>query len=154
VEELERRRQTLGLARSRAQLLGELAEMARAEEALDQILESAPQEAPRIAERYDGGGQFGAAHLKSIVLAFERQFDRPLPVSARGATATHRALGFDHRDRVDVALNPDSPEGWWLRRYLETLRVPYFAFRGVIRGRSTAPHIHIGPPSLRLRRAG
>jgi hypothetical protein len=52
-----------------------------------------------------------------------------------------------------VALNPDQAEGVWLREYLETRRVPYFAFRAAIPGKSTAPHIHIGPPSTRLRAA-
>jgi hypothetical protein len=53
-----------------------------------------------------------------------------------------------------VALDPDQPEGVWLRRYLETLRIPYFAFRGFLTGRATGPHIHIGPPSERIARGG
>jgi hypothetical protein len=74
-------------------------------------------------------------------------------VSARGATATHRALGFDHRGRVDIALNPDQREGVWLLNYLKRLKIPYYAFRAAVRGKATAPHIHLGPPSLRLRTA-
>jgi hypothetical protein len=61
-------------------------------------------------------------------------------------------MGFDHTDRVDVALTPDSPEGQWLREYLEANHVPYFAFRSFVPGQATGAHIHIGPPSLRLTR--
>ncbi len=152
-EELARRQATLELAVARSNLFRELAAMVRAEQALEQALESSPEEAPRIAERYEGDGVFRVSQLKQIVLAFERRFARPLPVSARGATRLHRSLGFDHRDRVDVALNPASSEGRWLRRFLEAARIPYFAFRAVVPGRSTAPHIHIGPPSARLKSA-
>jgi hypothetical protein len=31
--------------------------------------------------------------------------------------------------------------------------VPYFLFRAAVRGKASAAHIHIGPPSLRLKRA-
>jgi hypothetical protein len=60
-------------------------------------------------------------------------------------------MGLDHRGRIDVAVNPDSEEGQWLRRYLETERIPYLAFRGALAGAATGPHIHIGPPSPSLR---
>jgi hypothetical protein len=63
----------------------------------------------------------------------------------------HRALGFDHTGRIDVALMPDSTEGVWLRRYLESKSIPYYAFRAAIAGKATAAHIHIGPGSTRLR---
>ena len=56
--------------------------------------------------------------------AFARRFGKPLPISADGQTATHNALGFDHKGRVDVAVNPNEPEGIWLRHYLEAKRVP------------------------------
>ncbi|MGD0365792.1 MAG: hypothetical protein ABSC93_33330, partial [Bryobacteraceae bacterium] len=82
--------------------------------------------------------------------AFERRFSKPLPVSAMGETAVHRALGFDHRGRVDVALSPDQPEGLWLRQYLEARRIPYFAFWHAMPGKATGAHIHIGPESTRL----
>ncbi len=150
LEELDRARKTLDLARSRARLLKELAELVKAEEEVEVSLEVAPQVSGRFAERYDGDGVFLSEHLRTIVLGFEKTFGRPLPVSARGDTALHRAMRFDHRGRVDVALNPDTSEGVWLRQLLEELRIPYFAFRGYAPGRSTAAHIHIGPPSGRL----
>jgi hypothetical protein len=146
-------RRTLDLAASRARLLHELAEMARVELSVEQAApEASPQEL-KLAERFDGDAVFTNGLFKRIVLAFEKQFNKPLPVSARGATAIHRMMGYDHRGRVDVALNPDQEEGVWLREYLETRHVPYFAFRAAIPGKSTAPHIHIGPPSTRLRAA-
>jgi hypothetical protein len=148
LQDVDQERRAVDLAEHRARLVRELIETAHAEQAL----ETAPQEV-KIAERYDGDGVFQPAALRKIVLAYERQFGKALPISARGETAVHRSLGFDHRGRVDVALNPDQPEGAWLREYLESQRIPYFAFRASIPGKSTAPHIHIGPPSARLRAA-
>ena len=101
-------------------------------------------------ERFDGDGAFTRADFKNVLLAFEKHFGKPLPISAQGETAVHRALGFDHRDRVDVAITPDSQEGAWLRRYLEVSYIPYYAFRSLVRGKATGAHIHIGPPSNRI----
>jgi len=148
----EQSQRTLDLANSRARLLEDLAEMARTELSVEPAPEAPPLEL-KAAERFDGDGIFTNGLFKRIVLAFEKKFGKPLPVSARGETAIHRMLGYDHRGRVDVALNPDQEEGAWLREYLEVMRVPYFAFRAAIPGKSTAPHIHIGPPSTRLRTA-
>lgn len=152
IEDLDRSRKTLELALSRAKLLRELAQMARAELALlanpGQI--PMPEDLARLAERYDGDGVFRPSDLKPILLAFEKKFSKPLPISARGDTAVHRALGFDHRGRVDVALDPDQPEGLWLRSLLRTLKIPFFTFRSSVQGKSTGPHIHIGPPSSPL----
>ena len=151
MEDLESRRQTLDLALSRAKLIGELAAMAKVE-AVAAESDQQPTDT-RIAERFDGNGLFRDSEFKKVVLAFEKKFSHPLPVSARGETALHRALGFDHRGRVDIALNPDESEGVWLRRYLAVSHIPYFAFRAAVPGQATAPHIHLGPPSLRLRAA-
>ncbi len=151
LEELDGRRRTYDLAESRASLFRELAEMVKRELELEASLETEPEVAPRIAERFEGAGAFRLAQLKTVTVAFEKEFHRALPISAHGMTALHRRLGFDHRERADVALRPDQPEGVWLRRYLEALKIPYIAFRGFIPGVSTAPHIHIGPPSGRLR---
>ena len=101
-------------------------------------------------ERFDGGGSFTHNDFKTVLLAFEKQFKKPLPVSAQGDTALHRALGFDHRDRVDVALFPDSAEGEWLRQCLEANDIPYYAFRNFVPGKATGAHIHMGPPSNRI----
>lgn len=152
LEEVDRSRKEYDLAVSRARLVRELAVMAEAERDFERRLHEAPAEAPQVAERYDGGGLFHPAQFQEIEAAFEREFSKPLPVSAMGETAVHRALGFDHRGRVDVALNPDQPEGVWLRRYLEARGIPYFAFRHAVPGKATGAHIHIGPMSTRLAR--
>ena len=155
LEDLESRRKPLNLALSRADLIGELAGMAKVEAAVAESDQNPDQPASdmRIAERFDGNGVFRGTEFKKVVLAFEKKFSHPLPVSARGETALHRALGFDHRGRVDIALNPDAAEGLWLRRYLAVSHIPYFAFRAAVPGQATAPHIHLGPPSTRLRAA-
>jgi hypothetical protein len=71
-----------------------------------------------------------------------------------GETAVHRALGFDHRGRVDVGLHPDTPEGAWLRAYLIENRIPFFLFRQAVPGKATGAHIHIGPISPHLSSGG
>jgi hypothetical protein len=151
-EDLSRARETVDQAANRAALLKEIAGMARAEQ---EAAEAEPDDGPKpIYERYTGTGVFRDADLRRIVLDFEREFERALPISARGETALHRSLGFNHRGRVDVAIDPDHAEGRWLRALLEKLRIPYYAFRGSVRGKSTGPHIHIGPPSERLHLGG
>jgi hypothetical protein len=104
-------------------------------------------------EKFGGNGRFAPADLRVVERAFARKFGRSLPISADGDTSLHRALGLDHTGRVDVAVSPDQPEGVWLRKYLETLRIPYYAFRKAVIGSATAPHIHIGPPSIRHARS-
>lgn len=157
LEDLDRSRRTFDEATHRANLLRELSEFARREaeyeERAEQHLAPSPMGPMPVAERYDGDGVFQTAHWKSTVLAFEKEFHRSIPVSANGETAFHKSLGYDHRGRVDIALEPDSAEGKWLRAHLESMRVPYYAFRGYVRGSATAAHIHIGPPSNRIRRA-
>ena len=91
--------------------------------------------------------------LTAISAQFEKRFHHALPVSALGQTLLHQSMGLDHRNRVDVALNPDQPEGLWLRALLERLHVPYLAFRSAVAGAATAPHIHIGTGSTRLKLA-
>jgi hypothetical protein len=153
-EELDRARQESDFAESRASLVRELTAMAQAEELLASKLAEAPAEAPKIADRYDGDGIFTAGTLARLEEAFAGHFGKPLPVSAAGETAVHRALGFDHRGRVDVAVHPDQPEGVWLRQFLTENRIPYFAFRQAVPGKATGAHIHIGPMSTRLAPGG
>jgi len=148
-EELAYRKKTLELAESRQHFLKELSEMARAE-AIPEIQDESSGEKP-AQERFDGNGQFGQTALKRVVLAYERQFGKAMPISANGETAFHRALGYNHSGRVDIALSPDTPEGVWLRQFLEKDQIPYYAFRSAIAGKASAPHIHVGPPSTRLR---
>lgn len=150
MEDLQFRLKALDLARYRAKLVEELSEQVRAEEELDAPVR---YQVRSVIERFDGLGVFRETDFSRLSRAFQKRFARPLPVSARGETALHRSLGFDHRGRVDIALNPDQREGIWLRSYLKKLKIPYYAFRAAVRGKATAPHIHLGPPSLRLRTA-
>ena len=140
------------LVATRAGLVHEIAEMARVEQhALEaQESESLPAVGGPVMERFDGDGLFTHEDFRRVLLAFEKQFGKPLPISAQGETAVHRALGFDHRDRVDVAIFPDTAEGLWLRLYLESSDIPYYAFRHSVPGKATGAHIHMGPPSNRL----
>ena len=146
--ELDSRRRTLWLAQNRVQLMHDFEAMAAAEARLASTSASASLRNAMI--RYDGQTPFRIADLPSISEAFERRFGHVLPVSAIGETALHQSLGLDHRERVDVALNPEGPEGLWLRSYLEQAHIPYLAFRIAVPGAATAPHIHIGAGSTRL----
>ncbi len=138
-----RAEQQWDLAQSRARLVEELKEMAQREADLQ-------QQAREYVIQSIGKGTLSGRDFLRVETAFWRQFSRPLPVSARGETAVHRSMGFDHHDRFDVALNPDQAEGRWLIRLLNRLDVPYIAFRHAVAGRATGAHIHIGLPSPRL----
>jgi hypothetical protein len=150
--ELESRRLTVDLADARARLLEEIAAAARTEKEAMQNERAAIHD-NSVMERFDGGGSFSPADLRKVMTAYQAKFGRPLPISANGETSVHRALGFDHRGRVDVAVNPDTAEGSWLRSYLERQEIPFYAFRAALPGKATGPHIHIGPGSTRLRAA-
>jgi hypothetical protein len=158
-EELKMRELNLSLAHSRAKLIGELANLARFEQSMQQIEEATRLESYRDTvgpgmEHFEGSGAFvEAKDLKPIENAFLKKFDRPLPISADGETAIHKALGLDHRGRVDVAINPEVQEGIWLRHYLKSHGIPFYAFNRAMRGKATAAHIHIGPGSTRLHNA-
>jgi hypothetical protein len=151
--DLLRARQDLDWARTRAKLVEQLAESMRLEKAIASLetqAESHPEWAGRVYTHYDGNGTFTTAALRKMEIAYITKFAKPLPVSAEGETALHRSFGFDHRGRVDVALNPDQPEGTWLMRYLESKRIPYFAFRAAVAHMATGAHIHVGPQSTKL----
>ena len=81
---------------------------------------------------------------------FAARFGRPLPVSAFGQTPLHDRMGFDHRDALDLAVHPDSPEGRALLDYLRAARIPFIASWGVVPGSASGAHIHVGQPSPRI----
>ena len=89
----------------------------------------------------------GAAKVEQF---FATHFGRPLPVSAYGQTALHDRMGLDHRDALDVAVHPDSPEGRALMEYLREAGIPFIAAWGVVPGATSGAHIHVGQPSPRL----
>jgi hypothetical protein len=154
LEDLDFARKECDLAETRARLAHQLSQMAEAEEALAARLSQEPSDASGLAYRYDGDGVFSMGVFSRVEVEFEKHFGKPLPVSALGETAVHRALGFDHRGRVDVALHPDQPEGLWLREFLTENHIPFFAFRQAVPGRATGAHIHIGPMSTRFKLGG
>lgn len=100
--------------------------------------------------QYRGPAHWSLAEAPKVQDFFARRFGRPLPVSAFGQTPVHDRLGFDHRDAIDVAITPDSPEGTELMAFLRAAGVSFMAFRGAVRGEATGAHIHIGPASRRL----
>jgi hypothetical protein len=149
-QDLDFARQQRELAETRATLAKQVIAMAEAEAALQVQMAAHPSQTPALAQRFDGDGVFTTQMFERVEAAFSARFGKPLPVSANGETAVHRALGFDHRGRVDVALNPDQPEGVWLRDYLMRHRIPFFAFNQAVPGKATGAHIHMGPMSTRL----
>jgi hypothetical protein len=150
LQDLDFARKECDLVAMRADIAKQATAMAQAEAAVQARLAEHPTEHSDIAERFDGDGIFTPQIFQRVEAAFEKKFGKPLPVSANGETAVHRALGFDHRGRVDVALRPDQPEGVWLRDYLKSRRIPYFAFSQAVPGKATGAHIHMGPVSTRL----
>ena len=153
--ELDARNQVLDLVGTRMHLLEELKRMAESERMAEHLPGAGiPNMKEAIARnavtRFNGTAPFKLEQLAALSGQFQKKFGGPLPVSAIGETAVHRALGLDHRDRVDIALGPDTREGLWLRRLLEKLKLPYLAFRSAVAGAATAPHIHIGLGSTRL----
>jgi hypothetical protein len=102
--------------------------------------------------RYSGTGAFSLSSGAGRVMSFYTQtFKKQLPISAFGQTAVHNQLGFDHRNAMDVALNPASREGQALIAYLQANGIPFFAFYMAIPGSATGPHIHVGLPSHKIR---
>lgn len=132
------------LAEERAKIVRDLTEMAAAEKRLNELLEE------DLAYESEGYSAFWEDDLLALDGAFHEMFGQPLPVSADGATALHRSLGFDHSGRVDIAVNPNGEEGMFVMAVLESWGIPYIAFRAAAPGVSTGPHIHVGTRSDRI----
>jgi hypothetical protein len=99
--------------------------------------------------RFNGGARWSLKQGPGIEKFYSQTFGRNLPVTAYGQTATHDQMRFNHRDSMDVALHPDSPEGKALISHLRRSGIPFIAFKGRVAGASTGAHIHIGHPSHR-----
>lgn len=102
--------------------------------------------------QHHGPAAWSLARVAPLQRFFTERFGRALPISAFGQTAVHDRLGFDHRNALDVALHPDSPEGKALIAWLRSEGISFLAFRGRVSGEATGAHVHIGEPSPR--RAG
>jgi hypothetical protein len=100
--------------------------------------------------RFNGASSWSLNEMPKIEKYFSQAFGHSLPISAYGQTRTHDRMGFDHRNAIDVALHPDSPEGRALIKYLRDSRIPFVAFKNAVPGTATGPHIHVGKPSVRI----
>jgi len=112
------------------------------------------EETPGLV-RFNGQGAWSLARGTSLLQQmFLARFGRPLPISAYGQTALHDRMGFDHRNALDVAVHPDSPEGRSFMDYLRAEGIPFIAAWGAIRGSASGAHIHVGQPSPRVTAQG
>jgi hypothetical protein len=99
--------------------------------------------------RYNGVGAWALAQAPKIEAFFQQTFKRPLPIAVFGQGAIHNQWRLDHRNAMDISLNPDGAEGQALINFLQQNGIPFSAFRTAIPGVATGPHIHIGRPSHR-----
>jgi hypothetical protein len=99
--------------------------------------------------RYGGGRAWSLSEAGAIKQFFISRFGRPLPIHVFGQSPLHDRWGYDHRNAMDIGLNPDGAEGQALMEYLRANGVPFTAFHFAIPGVATGPHIHIGLPSHR-----
>ena len=100
--------------------------------------------------RYNGVGAWSLKDASKVEGFFAAKFGHSMPISAFGQTPVHDKLGFDHRDALDVAVQPDSAEGEALMAYLRSQGIPFIAFRHAVPGSATGAHIHVGRPSHRI----
>ncbi len=100
--------------------------------------------------RYGGGRAWSLSEAGAIKQFFMQRFGRPLPIHVFGQSPLHDRWGYDHRNAMDIGLNPDSREGQALVEYLRANGVPFTAFHFAIPGVATGPHIHVGLPSHRI----
>jgi hypothetical protein len=99
--------------------------------------------------RYTGAGSWVLSQAGKVEAFFQQTFKRPLPIAVFGQGAIHNQWRLDHRNAMDISLNPDGTEGQALMEFLRKNGIPFSAFRGAIPGVATGPHIHIGMPSHR-----
>ena len=95
-------------------------------------------------------GAWSLSEAAGIKQFFAGRFGRVLPIGAFGQSALHNRWGYDHRNAMDVGVNPDSNEGQALMGYLRANGIPFTAFRFAVPGVATGPHIHIGLPSHKI----
>jgi hypothetical protein len=117
-----------------------------------------PNWTPRFAEtlqttayiRYAGVGAWSLSEADGIKGFFIRSFGRALPIGAFGQSALHNRWGYDHRNAMDIGVNPGSKEGQALMGYLRANGIPFTAFHFAVSHKATGPHIHVGMPSHRI----
>ena len=99
--------------------------------------------------RYAGAGPWALSQVGKIDSFFRQRFGRPLPIAVFGQGPIHNQWRLDHRNAMDVSVNPNGPEAQPLMDFLRANGIPFSAFRSAIPGVATGPHIHIGLPSHR-----
>ena len=117
-----------------------------------------PSSAPRVVNslqttayiRYGGVRAWSLSEADVIKEFFIGRFGRALPIGAFGQSALHNRWGYDHRNAMDIGVNPGSNEGQALMGYLRAHGIPFTAFHFAVPGKATGPHIHIGLPSHRI----
>jgi hypothetical protein len=126
------------------------ARLAEALARLTPLPRGAYEETPGLA-RFNGPAPWSLGgdtpRLREFFLA---RFGRALPISAFGQTALHDRMGFDHRNALDLAIHPDSPEGRVLMQHLREQGIPFIAAWGAIPSSASGAHIHVGQPSPRI----
>lgn len=100
--------------------------------------------------RYGGGRTWSLSEVGTIKQFFLLRFGHPLPIDVFGQSPLHDRWHYDHRNAMDIGLNPSSAEGRALMEYLRSNGVPFTAFHFAIPGVATGPHIHVGLPSHRI----
>ena len=132
----------------------QVAEMIVEEKAMEQMAKLAPVPKGKLVQtasyvRYNGGGAWSLSDAWKVQSFFQQTFKHQLPISTFGQGAIHNRWGLDHRNAMDVGVNPDSAEGQALMAFLRSNGIPFSAFRSAIPGTATGPHIHVGRPSHR-----
>ena len=126
------------------------ARMAEALARLTPLPRGSYEETPGLA-RFNGLGAWSlAVDTPRLQRFFLTRFGRALPISAYGQTGLHDRMGFDHRNALDLAVHPDSPEGRTLMEHLRVQGIPFIAAWGAIPGSASGAHIHVGQPSPRI----
>ena len=131
-------------------IAGVLVETA-ADEQITKDLRLARQGRVRTASftRFTGGPGWNLSEAWKVQRFFSDTFKKQLPIAVFGQGAIHERWRLDHRNAMDIQLQPDGVEGRALLDFLQKNGIPYLAFRSAIPGTATGPHIHIGRPSHR-----
>ena len=126
------------------------ARMAEAMARLTPLPRGGYEETPGLA-RFNGVAAWSlTADTARLQQFFQARFGRALPISAFGQTPLHDRMGFDHRNALDLAVHPDSPEGRAVMEHLRGQGIPFIAAWGAIPGSTSGAHIHVGQPSPRI----
>lgn len=104
-------------------------------------------------EVYRGQAPFNVARDgQAIKEAYRARWGTDMPANV-GQRPIHNREGYDHRNAMDVPIDPNSPQGQWLRGTLQANGIPYRAASGESFNKrtgkqtSTGEHIHIGQGS-------